>query len=60
MLDPMTTRRSFTGCGTALVTPFTVSGRIDEAAVRRLARRQVEAGMHFLVPVGTTGEAPTL
>jgi 4-hydroxy-tetrahydrodipicolinate synthase len=56
----MTPRRPFTGCGTALVTPFTTDGRVDEAAVRRLARRQVEAGMHFLVPVGTTGEAPTL
>ena len=56
----MTPRRPFTGCGTALVTPFTANGRIDEAAVRSLARRQIEAGMHFLVPVGTTGEAPTL
>lgn len=56
----MTQRRSFTGCGTALVTPFTANGRVDEPAVRRLARRQVEAGVHFLVPVGTTGEAPTL
>ncbi|WP_396626118.1 4-hydroxy-tetrahydrodipicolinate synthase [Luteitalea sp.] len=56
----MTPRRPFTGCGTALVTPFTANGRVDEAGVRRLARRQVEAGIHFLVPVGTTGEAPTL
>jgi 4-hydroxy-tetrahydrodipicolinate synthase len=56
----MTPRRPFTGCGTALVTPFTPNGRVDEEAVRRLARRQVEAGMHFLVPIGTTGEAPTL
>src|SRR5512139_1617108 len=53
-------RTAFTGCGTALVTPFTSSGAVDEAAVRRLARRQVEAGVHFLVPCGTTGEAPTL
>jgi 4-hydroxy-tetrahydrodipicolinate synthase len=53
-------RTPFTGCGTALVTPFTSSGAVDEAAVRRLARRQVEAGVHFLVPCGTTGEAPTL
>jgi 4-hydroxy-tetrahydrodipicolinate synthase len=53
-------RTPFTGCGTALVTPFTSSGSVDEAAVRRLARRQVEAGVHFLVPCGTTGEAPTL
>ncbi|MEE8217696.1 MAG: 4-hydroxy-tetrahydrodipicolinate synthase [Vicinamibacteria bacterium] len=53
-------RTPFTGCGTALVTPFDTSGAIDEAAVRRLARRQIEAGVHFLVPCGTTGETPTL
>jgi 4-hydroxy-tetrahydrodipicolinate synthase len=53
-------RDRFTGCGTALVTPFTQSGALDEAAVRRLARRQIEAGIHFLVPCGTTGETPTL
>lgn len=54
------TRTPWTGCGTALVTPFTADGRLDEAAVRRLARRQVDAGVHFLVPCGTTGECPTL
>jgi len=53
-------RETFTGVGTALVTPFTSSGALDEAAVRRLARRQVDAGVHFLVPCGTTGETPTL
>jgi 4-hydroxy-tetrahydrodipicolinate synthase len=53
-------RATFTGVGTALVTPFSSSGAVDEAGVRRLARRQVEAGVHFLVPCGTTGEAPTL
>src|SRR6202171_3059495 len=53
-------RTQFTGCGTALVTPFTKSGSVDEAAVRRLGRRQIDAGVHFLVPVGTTGESPTL
>jgi 4-hydroxy-tetrahydrodipicolinate synthase len=53
-------RTPFTGCGTALVTPFTGTGSLDEAAVRRLAVRQVDAGIHFLVPVGTTGESPTL
>jgi 4-hydroxy-tetrahydrodipicolinate synthase len=53
-------RTRFTGCGTALVTPFTRSGAVDEAAVRRLARRQVDNGIHFLVPCGTTGENPTL
>lgn len=53
-------RRTFTGCGTALVTPFRRDGSVDEAAVSRLARRQVDAGIHFLVPCGTTGEVPTL
>jgi 4-hydroxy-tetrahydrodipicolinate synthase len=56
----MVMRTPFTGCGTALVTPFDSSGALDEAAVKRLARRQVEAGIHFLVPCGTTGETPTL
>jgi 4-hydroxy-tetrahydrodipicolinate synthase len=53
-------RTPFTGVGTALVTPFTASGALDEAAVRRLGRRQIDAGVHFLVPCGTTGENPTL
>src|SRR5918995_6252476 len=53
-------RRLWTGCGTALVTPFTRDGSIDESGVRRLARRQMDAGIHFLVPCGTTGESPTL
>jgi 4-hydroxy-tetrahydrodipicolinate synthase len=53
-------RRAWTGCGTALVTPFARDESVDEAAVRRLARRQIDAGIHFLVPVGTTGESPTL
>ena len=53
-------RTPFTGVGTALVTPFTRSGELDEAAVRRLARRQIDAGIHFLCPCGTTGENPTL
>lgn len=53
-------RERFTGVGTALITPFTASGELDEAGVRRLARRQIDAGVHFLVPCGTTGETPTL
>jgi len=53
-------RTRFTGCGTALVTPFTRSGALDEAAIRRLAKRQIDGGVHFLVPCGTTGESPTL
>ena len=53
-------RIPFTGVGTALVTPFRRDGSLDEAAVKRLARRQIDAGVHFLSPCGTTGEAPTL
>ena len=53
-------RLPWTGCGTALVTPFTRDGAVDESGVRRLARRQIDAGIHFLVPCGTTGESPTL
>jgi 4-hydroxy-tetrahydrodipicolinate synthase len=53
-------RKLWTGIGTALVTPFTRDGALDEAGIRRLARRQIEAGIHFLVPCGTTGESPTL
>jgi 4-hydroxy-tetrahydrodipicolinate synthase len=53
-------RRQWTGVGTALVTPFTRAGAVDEAGVRRLVRRQIEGGIHFLVPCGTTGESPTL
>jgi 4-hydroxy-tetrahydrodipicolinate synthase len=53
-------RQAFTGCGTALVTPFARDGAVDEAGVKRLSRRQIEAGIHFLVPCGTTGESPTL
>lgn len=53
-------RTPWTGVGTALVTPFTRTGDLDEAAVRRLGRRQIDAGIHFLVPCGTTGENPTL
>jgi 4-hydroxy-tetrahydrodipicolinate synthase len=53
-------RTPFTGVGTALVTPFRPDGTVDETAVRRLVRRQIEGGIHFLSPCGTTGEAPTL
>ena len=48
------------GCGTALVTPFQADGSIDEAALRGLVAWQVESGIDFLVPCGTTGETPTL
>jgi len=50
----------FTGCGTALVTPFRQDGSLDEAALRSLVRRQISEGINFLVPCGTTGESPTL
>jgi 4-hydroxy-tetrahydrodipicolinate synthase len=48
------------GCGTALVTPFSQDGSIDEPALRNLVAWQVESGIDFLVPCGTTGETPTL
>jgi 4-hydroxy-tetrahydrodipicolinate synthase len=51
---------SWFGVGTAMITPFTPSGALDEGAIRRLTRRQVDAGIDFLVPCGTTGETPTL
>ncbi len=50
----------FTGCGTALVTPFRNDLSLDEETLRRLVRRQIDAGIDFLVPCGTTGESPTL
>jgi 4-hydroxy-tetrahydrodipicolinate synthase len=50
----------FTGCGTALVTPFRQDLSLDEATLRGLVRRQIAAGIDFLVPCGTTGESPTL
>jgi len=48
----------FTGCGTALVTPFRRDLSLDEETVRSLARRQIDAGIDFLVPCGTTGRKP--
>src|SRR5213593_1414402 len=48
------------GCGTALVTPFTQDGAVDETALRNLVSWQVESGIDFLIPCGTTGETPTL
>ena len=50
----------FTGTGTALVTPFRRDGSLDEPTLRALIKRQIEAGIDFLVPCGTTGESPTL
>src|SRR3954467_3095802 len=50
----------FTGCGTALVTPFRSDLSLDEQALRALVNRQIDAGIDFLCPCGTTGESPTL
>jgi len=50
----------FTGCGTAMVTPFRPDGSLDESGLRRLIQRQIDGGIDFLVPCGTTGESPTL
>jgi 4-hydroxy-tetrahydrodipicolinate synthase len=50
----------FTGCGTAMVTPFGRDGSLDELTLRKLIQRQIDAGVDFLVPCGTTGESPTL
>jgi len=50
----------FRGCGTALVTPFFSDFSLDELTLRKLVRRQIDAGIDFLVPCGTTGESPTL
>ena len=48
------------GCGTALLTPFKADGSLDLQAFAATVDRQVEAGIHFLVPLGTTGETPCL
>jgi 4-hydroxy-tetrahydrodipicolinate synthase len=48
------------GCGTALVTPFARDGSVDERALRALVEWQIEQGIHFLVPCGSTGEAATM
>jgi 4-hydroxy-tetrahydrodipicolinate synthase len=48
------------GCGTALVTPFHQDGSLDEQALKNLVSWQIESGVDFLVPCGTTGETPTL
>jgi len=50
----------FTGCGTALVTPFRKDGSLDERTCRSLVKRQIDEGINFLVPCGTSGESPTL
>ena len=54
------TASKLSGCGTALVTPFTESGAIDEQALRDLVEWQIAEGIHFVVPCGSTGEAATM
>ncbi|HXJ73498.1 MAG TPA: 4-hydroxy-tetrahydrodipicolinate synthase, partial [Candidatus Dormibacteraeota bacterium] len=56
----MQTQLPFTGTYTALVTPFTKGGKLDEAALERLIKGQIKGGVDGIVPVGTTGESPTL
>ena len=56
----MAKHRQFRGTGTALVTPFTKDGSLDEKALRRLVDFEVKGGVEALIPVGTTGESPTL
>ena len=53
-------RTDWNGCGTALVTPFDEKGRIDFGALEKLVEWQIELGIDFLVPCGTTGESATL
>src|SRR5215212_7256700 len=55
----MSVQRLF-GCGTALVTPFTAAGELDEPSLRALVDWQIAEGIHYLVPCGSTGEAATL
>jgi 4-hydroxy-tetrahydrodipicolinate synthase len=54
------TSKRLTGCGTALVTPFNADGSVDEGALRALVDWQIDEGIHFLVPCGSTGEAATM
>ena len=56
----LTIAMELSGCGTALITPFRGDGALDEAAIVRLANRQIDSGVNFLIPCGTTGEASTL
>ena len=60
MPDDAKSRKLLRGCGTALVTPFTEAGDLDEAALRRFVEWQLSEGIHFVVPCGSTGEAATM
>ena len=59
-MSDLYTNLPFSGSNTALVTPFTPDGRLDESAFEKLVDWQIEQGTHGLIPVGTTGESPTL
>ena len=52
--------KKFQGCGTALVTPFQTNSAVDEKTLAALVNWQIDEGVNFLVPCGTTGESPTL
>src|SRR2546423_15510733 len=54
------TLQRLAGCGTALVTPFTETGDVDERSLRSFVEWQIASGVHFLVPCGSTGEAATM
>jgi 4-hydroxy-tetrahydrodipicolinate synthase len=56
----MTINIRLQGTGTALVTPFKKDGTLDEAALRKLVDHQIQGGVEILIPVGTTGESPSL
>ncbi len=60
MPDDSKGRALLRGCGTALVTPFAADGTVDEAALRSFVNWQIDEGIHFLVPCGSTGEAATM
>ena len=59
-MSDLYTHLPFSGSNTALVTPFTPDGRLDESTFEKLVDWQIEQGTHGLIPVGTTGESPTL
>ncbi len=58
-MDSLYPQTAFSGANTALITPFS-NGKVDEDAFLKLVEWQIEQGIHGLVPVGTTGESPTL
>src|SRR5262245_4536749 len=57
---PVQTPLPFSGTYTAIITPLKKSGEIDDAALARIVQHQIKGGVNGIVPVGTTGESPTL